>query len=165
MALCNRKSDKNPSKNNAKNNRKQDAILDGSWKQFGVDLGPAQVGAKLGTSWGMIRKLLCGDACKKTDKQGNPLEHMQSLSNHDCCVRARVPTPIVLLKTMRLQFLQNLVRFPEFHEICLSTLFGRYIFEDDYTSNPWIEQWYHDLCACHEFDGMIDIIEHLQNNP
>ena len=74
------------------------------------------------TYYSMIRKLLWGNACKKVDTLGRPLEHMKALSNHECCVQARVPTPITLLKTMRLPFLQNLVRFPEFHEICWSAV-------------------------------------------
>lgn len=111
----------------------------------------------------MLRVLLLGKACTKTQQDDGAIKHT-SMSNFQVCQYLNLPPLHILVSTNRLKFFQSMIRSPGKHDLYLSTLFNPYIFESrQVATNPFLEQIYMDMCMLSGFDHMMDVCETLQS--
>eukprot|EP00973_Karenia_brevis_P046711 6481236-Karenia_brevis.AAC.1 len=87
--------------------------------------------------------MMRGAACNKNVVEGNT--EYKAITNEEACIRFQVSSVETTIRMMRLTYLQNLVAHPEHHELVLTALFGKYTFEQEVCTNPWLDQWLADI--------------------
>ena len=88
----------------------------------------------------MIRKLAKGLGCKKHKFDKNGVMMYSAMSDDDPCRKLGLYPVRILLRHARLRFLQKMVRNPEHHDVFLTALMGRFLFDTDPPrSNPWLD--------------------------
>ena len=105
----------------------------------------------------MVRRLLQGKAAKK-DEHGN----FKGRTTLEVCQMAKLPTLGTILRMQRLKMLQGWFNDPLHHEVVLSALLGKYVFENEVVTNPWTEMFCEDILQCQFLDDMVDVCEFLK---
>ena len=96
----------------------------------------------------------------KKPKQDDGVMMLMAIRDDDLCRKFGLCPVRILLRHARLRFLQKMVRNPEHHDAFLTALMGRYLFDTDPPqSNPWLDQFFEDLCHLSDFNGCEEFCE------
>ena len=112
----------------------------------------------------MLRVLLMGTACnKKYDHESSKVRH-SALSNEDVCEKLSMPPFPIVLRILRLRFLQSMIRDPSHHQLFWCAVLGKFDFELVHTSTEWGDKVCCDIIDVYQFDDICIVsaaIDHL----
>ena len=81
----------------------------------------------------------------------------KSLSDHAVCKKLGICTFLTHLRYNTLKFFQGLLKQPDRHELVLSALFGKYVFNEEAKTTPWLDVLYDDFQHLNQFEEIAEL--------